>query len=311
MNKTLIFLILSTCTIILSISIIAVGPITNNKIGLDWGTKNCQLLSDQVELLKDDVTKMKKMKNLCYRQKAMHDMEYTSFIINIILGFLCADLALIHYLGYGKDFEIKTGVIGLIAGIIGFVLALVYVCYSGYIFTEDVANQEIIISLNTYNLEGCIPKLYSDGALYKFKVDQNNANAGKYITENENDRSDYANCIRYKDLGKKVYNYDSEYYKKYNDYDNSHSIDGNCKIPSYKDDPLSDYQTTISQIKQSTSKRNNCENYYNFPETENKNKDLFDRWLTALILACFVLVCDLGLAFFGLLLCSNFGQSSL
>ena len=43
------------------------------------------------------------MKNLCYRQKAMHDMEYTSFIINIVLGFICADLAFLHYLGYGKE----------------------------------------------------------------------------------------------------------------------------------------------------------------------------------------------------------------
>ena len=38
-------------------------------------------------------------------------MEFTSFIIiNLILGFVCADFALIRYLGFGKNFEIKTGV---------------------------------------------------------------------------------------------------------------------------------------------------------------------------------------------------------
>ena len=38
-------------------------------------------------------------------------MEYTSFIIiNLILGFVCTDFTLIRYLGFGKNFEIKTGV---------------------------------------------------------------------------------------------------------------------------------------------------------------------------------------------------------
>ena len=54
---------------------------------------------------------MKKLKNLCYREKTLHNMEYTSFIIiNLILGFVCTDFTLIRYLGFGKNFEIKTGV---------------------------------------------------------------------------------------------------------------------------------------------------------------------------------------------------------
>ena len=54
---------------------------------------------------------MKKLKNLCYREKTHHNMEYTSFIIiNLILGFVCTDFTLIRYLGFGKNFEIKTGV---------------------------------------------------------------------------------------------------------------------------------------------------------------------------------------------------------
>ena len=64
------------------------------------------------------------------QRKGIAQYEYATFIINIILGFICADLALIHCLGYGKDFEIKTGVIKLFVGVIRFILTLVYVCYS-------------------------------------------------------------------------------------------------------------------------------------------------------------------------------------
>ena len=74
MNKQVVFLLLSTCIVILSVAIIAVGPMTNSIHGQNWGYQNCALISDKIKLLKGDVTKYKKMKNLCYRQKAMHDM---------------------------------------------------------------------------------------------------------------------------------------------------------------------------------------------------------------------------------------------
>ena len=300
MNKNLLFLLFGTLTVILSVAIIAVGPITNKIIGKNWGYQNCELISDQAKLLKDDITKLKKMKNLCYRQKAMHDMEYTSFIINIVLGFLCADLALIHYLGYGKEFEIKSGVIGLISGGIGFILALVYVCYSGYIFTNDVAFLELDIGFNQFNFnEGeAINKLYSNGARYKWEEFDDKVkypNGGKYITEYENDRNDYSNLIRYKDLGKKQYNYNSKYYKSYNRYNEINEDENQCQ-----------YMNSQNLLIQKTS----CDYLYGEPKYETTNKYLYDRWLAALILACLVLLCDLGLAFFGFMHCSNFGFSS-
>ena len=149
MKKNTLILFLSTCIAVISAVILAVGPITNKKIGTNWGYQNCGLISDQIDLLKDDSEKLRNMRNLCNREKAMYDLEYSAFIINIVLGFVCADLALIHYLGFGKDFEIKTGIIGLIAGVIGFILTLVYVCYSGYIFTNDVAFLGISIDETT------------------------------------------------------------------------------------------------------------------------------------------------------------------
>ena len=290
MNKIFIFFLLATCTVLLSVAVIAVGPITNKRIGDNWGYQNCQLLADQEKLMKGDVTKLKYMKNLCYRQKAMHDMEYTSFIINIILGFICADLAFLHYLGFGKDFEMKTGVIGLISGIIGFVLTLVYVCYSGYIFTKDVAKMEISIYNNNFELTHGIDKLFSNGASSKLVEYEDDRK--EYETIYENDRRDYANYIRYKELGKNLYNYNSEYYKKYNDYDKKKEDEYTCH---------DDINTNINQKE--------CEYLYASPETENTNKDLYDRWLSALILACVALLTNLGLAIFGILLFTNFGAN--
>ena len=56
--------------------------------------------------------------------------------------------------------------------------------------------------------------------------------------------------------------------------------------------------------------KTSCDYLYGEPKYETTNKYLYDRWLAALILACLVLLCDLGLAFFGFMHCSNFGFSS-
>ena len=304
MNKTLIFLILATCTVIISIAIISIAPNINNVHGNsnNWATQNCELISDHIKLLKGDITTLKKMKNLCYRQKAMHNMEYATFIINIIIGFVCADLALIHYLGFGKDFEIKTGIIGLIAGVIGFILTLVYVCYSGYIFTNDVAFLGISIDETTinYDEQRTVGKLYSNGATYKWKPDEysDNENAGEYVTEYENDRKDFSNYIRYKDLGKKQYNYNSKFYKSYNRYNDEDEPENTCK------------STTENRMTKTSKFGDNCEYVYEEePEEEIYNKKVFDKWLASLVLSCVVLLTNLGVAVFGLLHFANFGMS--
>ena len=323
MNKTLLFLIFGTVSVLLSVIIISIGPITYQKLDKKWGYQNCELLSDQIKLLKEDVTKLKAMKNLCYRQKAMYNLEYSAFIINIVLCFVCADLALIHYLGFGKEFEVKTGIIGLISGIIGFVLTLVYICYSGYIFTNDVAYMSLNINDNTFSFDetNAIVKLYSNGAKYKWEVHDddttNYPNGGIYVTEYENDRSDFSNYIRYKDLGKKQYNYNSDYYKDYNKYDDQDKDENKCKLQnsdstlSGSGSPLAVGEPKIVLINAKDDLQNtDCKNLYCNPKTDTTNKELYDRWLTVLILACFVLLCNLGLAFFGLMQCSNFGENS-
>ena len=284
MTKIEMLLILSICTLLISGTILAIGPITNKKIGTKWGYQNCGLISDQSNLLNYDSESLKKMKNLCRREKVMYDLEYGAFIINVVVGFICADLALLHYLGIGKEFEIKTGVIGFASGLIGFVLTLVYICYSGYILTNDVAYIEFDINPISFgfNTLKCIEKLYSNGALSK------KSSNGDYLPVYFDDRDDFAQYIKYKDLGDSIYNYDSDYYKAYNGYNDHNDERLTCQIGSVS--------------------TNNCKYLYAPHIEDMNNKDLYDRWVTALVLACVTLVSNLGLIIFGFFLFTNFGS---
>ena len=262
MNYSLFFLCISLAILVLSLVTICVSPIINNVNDnfSSWRTLNCQFLADQGKSEKvklDDIQYYKKMRTICERKKAMHDLEYASLIINIVLGFVCSNLSLLHYLNVGKDFEKKTGMIGFIIGIIGFILTLVYVCYNGYIFNNDVTG---------------ITKLFPNGAI--LKKDAN----GRFIYAYENEKEEDSQYIKYKDLGKKQYNYDNQYYENYQTTA--------CKCNS------------ISCSSPSTT----CEYVFYRPETTFKNKYLYDRWLTTLILGVFIVICNIGLLIFGFLL---------
>ena len=113
MKKTL-FLILSGAIVIFSIICICSAPIINGVIPLadSWKTKNCQKLTDEYKEAKkgndkDIIEAAKKNKNKCNRDKAMYGLEYSSLIINVICGFICAILGLLHYFDLGKPFEKK------------------------------------------------------------------------------------------------------------------------------------------------------------------------------------------------------------
>ena len=294
MNKSLIFLIIATSILVLSAIVICVSPIINDiQVELtststwkpsDWRNLNCKIIADKEKadrVTLDEMQKYKRYKNICYRQKAMYGLENSVFIINIILSFVCADLTLLHYLNIGKDFEKKTGLIGLITGIIGFILTLVYVCFSGYIFTKDEAYGIINISSISFTSSNLV-KLYPNGARYKWDTASN-----KYITIDENDKGEYANKLLYKDLGKKQYNYNSDYYETYNK-----GTSPPCNIDSSAPSSL-------------TSQINSCDYLYYSPITDIVNKYIYDRWLTALILSIVIFICDIGLSIFGFLLFKN------
>ena len=217
MNTVLILLFISTGILVLSAITISLAPIINDISNMSYNSPkdlDCEIFSNHDEITKGNLAlfqKLKTYKNICKRQKATHNLEYSSLIINAVLSFICANFALLSFFKEGENHRNKIGLIGLITGIIGFVLTLVYVCFSGYVFTHDVAygiiNMDDIVGIGP-NLDGGITKLFSNGAKYKY-------NGKKYITPYEANTEYNSKYIRYKDLGDKQYNYDSELYKKY------------------------------------------------------------------------------------------------
>ena len=277
MNHTLFFLCFSLGVLVLSIIVVCISPIINNaEYNYNWSisswrTLSCEYYADKAksETAKiDEIQKYTKLKNLCYKKKAMHDLEYASLVIDIVLGFVCVNLSFLHYFNVGKDFEKKTGLIGLITGVVCFILTLVYICYNGDIFNNDIAYGYF----NGINYMGPINKLFPNGALCK-------SDGQKYITVYEGEKDVFAQYIKYKDLGKKEYNYDENFYKTYL------TTDPSC-------------QNTICPL----SLLPNCYYIYPLPIIDNQNKDIYDIWLATLILAIIIDICCIGLSIFGFLL---------
>ena len=320
MNKTLIFLCISCALIIFSIITICTGPILTGNF--DWEkNKNCQHYADHHKfidsktygtgILKDDYLKyLKKGQHLCERQNAMYGLEYASFISDLFFGVLCCLLSLLHYFGIGKVFEKVTGIIGLACGIIGFILTLIYIIYSGYIFTNDgpgkkydftSTSEPSTSSENPYGSSSII-KLNKDRVFAEWK---DNKYECLYF-EKDNENSLYA---KYNDLGKKQYNYHKDFEFAADDSDYK-----NCRLNKF-----SPYYGTLTGVHTSnifsfckspdisTNKNNNnkeCKYIY----FDNSNSDDivykygYDKWVTAIIFGCFIIVLNLGLALFGFLL---------
>ena len=122
----------------------------------------------------------------------MYGLEYSEFIINLLLGILLSQLTLIHYFDKDLVFEKIKGLIGFIGGIISFIIMLIYICFSGHIFTQDVAYKDLSL-IDPYSND--ITKLYPDGASRK------NLGDGTFVVIYGKDKSDEAEYIKYKDLG--------------------------------------------------------------------------------------------------------------
>ena len=281
MNKGFLFLCCACTILLFSIINLSVGPIISKKVGHyedpNWGTANCVALSDSYDNAKKSNTPDDYLKynyewplNECKRKKAMYNMEYTSFIFDIVIGFVAGLLGLLHYFGLRPDFVSKTGLIGLGCGIVGFVLTFVYVILNGIVYTSY------------YDQYNPIYKRDADGA-YAERI-----GTGKfkclYFDEKYNTYSIYA---KYSDLINKQYNYDKDFYESVENIciDTSHAYD--CANAETFDNNLLD----------------SCKYLY-IAETEDgvTNKDISDRFLTTLLLGLFVCLANIGLALFGFLL---------
>ena len=196
-------------------------------------------------------------------------MEYTSFIFDIVIGFVCGLLGLLHHFEAKKDFVPKTGYIGLGCGIVGFILSFVYVILNGLVYTTSDS------SLIKRNSDGVFAE--KTGTPGQFKC--------LYYDKPYNIHSLYA---KRSDLIKKQYNYDKDLYE---------NINRDC-IDYY-------YYFNLCQSGEIISGPTNCENIYAPEEDGITNRDLSNRFLTSLILSLFVCFANAGLAIFGFLLTKN------
>jgi len=274
---------------ILSAINISIGPIVNKKVGTDWGTANCEYWKDQYEEKKTTLSGKEIKyeegwkKEECLRKKGMYNMEFTSFIFNICIGFSCGLLAFLHLLEAKKDFIPKTGLIGLICGVVGFVLSFVYVVYNGIVYTKYY--------------EDVIYKRDSEGA---FAV----LNGDKYICFYHDEPANKHSIIaKFSDLIKKQYNYDKDLIASYK----------SPEIAVCKQDPrvcLKGKEILVSTITPNSNPDPDPDNpvdtpckylYVNIdPITTFSNKDLSDRFLTTLILSLIVCLANVGLIIFGI-----------
>ena len=303
MSKGLLFFICSCIILVLSAINISVGPIINKKVGLydstlgsNWGTLNCEYLKDVYEDMRTSRSGKEIKyeegwrKDECLRKKGMYNMEFTSFIFNICIGFSCGLLGLLHLLEVKKEFIPKTGLIGLICGVVGFVLSFVYVVYNGIVYTKY------------YDYGNIVYKRDSEGA---FAV----LNGDKYKCFYHDEPANFHSIrAKYSDLIKKQYNYDKDLIDSFESDDvKACKIDpkvclGGKEIvaSSITPNPITDGEGNPIRI-------DKCDYLYvnNNPIDTFSNKDLSDRFLTTLILSLIVCIANIGLAIFGIFLLKN------
>ena len=301
MSNNLLFLIFSFSLFVLSTISICLAPIINGAdkgvIFKDWNIQNCKLMEDIYQHDKDEKKyavdlqdvkveeKIEKRKiSECKRHKVMHGLEYASLIVDVVLGFICFFLGIIHFLEPGNNFEKITGILGLLFGIIMAIVTIIYIGFSSYIFSNEVVKRDLKYYV-----------LYENKALYKLI-------SGDYY--NDYDEKDYYEdtdviYIKFKDLGKKQYNYDPELFQASTISDSYYSqcnADQNSDLSGLMANKECDYlwYTHNSMLK----------------NDNNDNKYLYDRWLTTIIFGIIITICGIAMAIFGFLLFKNSNGSS-
>ena len=305
MGKGLLFFCCSCFILVLTIVNLSIGPIISGKASTylgeqgNWGTLNCKGAKDAWDADKDNPNTnedqekytTKYQYDTCQRAKGMHDMEYTAFIFDIVIGFICGLLGLLHLFDLKKDFVSNTGLIGLICGVIGFVLTLVYAIFNGLVYTT-VYVDDWIADDPIYKRDGDLAFAEKDGNDYKCL----------YFDKVENGRAKYA---KISDLGKKQYNYDKDMIKDWVTHtsctdDNSDTYIDMCatkeKLTS------TDFGASFSGCQMLYVGSNAIMDSNGNSRLGLENKDLSDRFLTSLILSLFVCLASIGLALFGFLL---------
>lgn len=278
------------CTILVfTIINLSLGPCINSTVQNltekeKWALDNCARYEDEYKEAKESDQNMsdkekdyyKRTIRKCKNKKAMHNMEYTSCIFNVIISFICILLG-IH--GLQKEIIPKTGIIGMACGVVGFILTFVYVIYNGVVSTNYYPPDPY----TTYKTDG-------DGAFAK--LDGNKYKCFYFKKKGDKD----ALYAKYADLVKSQYNYN----KDLDDEFKKEGLKSSCKVTKTTVSSCSE-EEFITSSKQHDGKQ--CPKLYYRPETNTYiNRDMGSRFLTLLILSIFILLCYCGLVFSGFML---------
>ena len=247
---------------------------------------NCEQFKDQKDNIKDAVggtlpdeedKYLQSHINYCTRVKGMYNMEYIAFIFDIVIGFICSLIGLLHLFDIKKDFVSKTGLIGLICGIVGLVLTFVYAIFNVIVFSSrysDAIERD----------DDGVFAIISSGTTYKCLFYE----GGDY----------FGTFAPFSDLNQKQYNYKHKFYDSTaKGCEDTNDIYANICKRIVDVDTFPAFTITAGNIID-----NNCKFIYAKAEVEITNKDKHDRFLTAFILSLVVCLANFGLVVFGFLL---------
>jgi hypothetical protein len=275
-----------SCAILIFATInMGVGPIMNKRLGTDWGNANCEKLANDYEDAKKrnpDMSDSDKKTNefeisRCKNRKAMYNMEYTSFVFNIVIGFIGV---LIGLYGLQNEVIINSGKIGMACGVVGLVLTLVYVIFN------------IIVYTSYFDDDDKYYKVDSDGAFAERE-------GTRYKCYNFKEKNDTMALIaKYSDLIKSQYNYNKELTdsfktdpEKLECTDNYGYVIKGCSDDEYLDITAT-YGDNIPCSKL----------YYHETFDTFSNYDKSARILTTLIFSIIIILCYIGFIFSGFIL---------
>lgn len=287
------FFVVSCTVLVLATINMGVGPIMNKKLGKGWGLLNCAQISDIYEEYKTENPSMTEKDKEeweyeirhCKQKKVMYNMEYTSFIFNMVIGFICVIIGLY---GIQKKVIPNSGLIAAACGVVGFTLTLVYVIYSMIVYTKHYEQNSYVYKRDS---DGSFAKL--DGELYKCL----------YFKKEGDVKALYA---KYSDLIKSQYNYNKKLTDSFVNVREKNSTYGLCVTSNsvVKSCSQAGYinSTGYFYINENNEAKPCSKLYYKNLIDNFTNFDRSARILAALISSILILLCYCALLFSGLML---------
>ena len=298
----------------LSIIIICIGPMIQGNYYKNYPYERynsifnieCSCYSDIVELETNTTKKniFEKFKNNCERMKAFNIIEH----IAIILDLSCAVFSI--FSSFSERNDNCIGLDKIIPSFIGIVITVLYISFNGYIFNNHypkIYRCDDLMRYTSKYSEANDYYYYSDRLINLFDDDLLKSNSeGQCAKLNQNQNYDliydeendiFSRFMKFKDLKSKWVNYDKDLYFNYDDNEEYNK----CQMR---------YVNSYDQIITYEDKDRNllpCRHLYRGYEKTNmdKNKEIYNRWLISLILACFILLFEIINVIIGFIICKS------